>query len=211
MDAILIPAKSLGAAKLRLAGELTAEARRRLGLAMLRDVLGATSPWSLRFIVTPDPEVEEVARDFGCRIVADSGRGLNRAIEAGTAAAVRAGVGSLLVLPSDVPLVRADDVASIFSLRAEIVVVRSQDGGTTGLLRRPPDALACSFGPNSAARHEAAARRAGLEVACIELPSLRLDVDDGEDLARLAEARGARDSVKIARELLTPGSAARGL
>lgn len=201
-QAILIPVKSLDRAKLRLSGKLKPQDRRRLGLAMLADVLKATEKWDHRFIVTADPDAEAVGLAFGCHLVADDGSGLNAALAAGTRAAVGAGVRSLLILPSDVPMVLADDVTALFCLPHNVVIAPSGDGGTNGLLRNPPDCLEPAFGPGSAQTHRAGARRAGLSRKVAPMDSLTLDIDRYADLVRLGRLAGARDSVRLAAELV---------
>lgn len=201
MQAILIPVKHLAVSKQRLSESLPAEARRRLGLAMLADVLDATREWD-RWVVTIDSEAEALSTRAGCRLVPDPGTGLNDAIRAGTEAAVGLGVQTLLVLPADVPLVEPADVLAVFDSEADVGVVESSDGGTNALLRRPPAVLNPTFGPRSAERHIEQARAAGLNVAVLEAPSLKLDIDLPGDLSRLAESGSGRTSARLARELV---------
>lgn len=194
--------KSLDRAKLRLSERLRPEDRRRLGLAMLADILRATEKWEDRFIVSGDPDAEAVGLAFGCRLVSDKGEGLNAALRAGTAAAVEEEVESLLILPSDVPMVSADDVTALFALEEQVVVVPSGDGGTNALLRRPPGCIAPAFGPASALAHQRAAGRARLSVRLVEMESLALDIDRYADLEQLGKLPNARDSVRLAAELV---------
>lgn len=201
-EAILVPVKRLADAKQRLS--LGAEARRALSLAMLTDVLGAAAPWPLRIVVTADPSVAGTAAAAGWVVVDDPGTELNGAVEAGTLAAAERGAAALLVLPFDVPLVSADDLAALFAEDAEVVVCRSDDGGTTGLLRRPPTVVPTAFGPASAARHAATGRAAGLRVSEIRLPGLALDVDDLDDLRLLAATPSRSSAAVLARQLLEP-------
>lgn len=202
MDCILIPVKRLDRAKLRLSRRLTPDDRRRLGLAMLADVLRAAEKWPHRLLVTEDPDAEALGLASGCDLVCDPRRGLNAALVAGSQRAVELGATSLLILPSDVPLVGADDIAELFGRPEQVVVVASADGGTNALLRRPPNGIAPSFGPASARRHLDTAARAGLETAEIQLDSLRLDIDRRADLTTLGDAALPRESVRLARRLL---------
>ncbi|HVL50546.1 MAG TPA: 2-phospho-L-lactate guanylyltransferase [Actinomycetota bacterium] len=202
MDSILIPVKRLDQAKLRLSQRLAPPDRRRLGLAMLADVLRATEKWSHRLIVTSDQDAEAVGLAFGCALVADPGLGLNAAVAAGTESAVSAGSTTLLVLPSDVPMVTSDDVTAIFASPEEVVVVPSGDGGTNALLRRPPFAIDPCFGPSSAEAHAGRAEKAGLTCRSVEMSSLILDVDRYRDLVTLGGLENLRESVRLARELL---------
>jgi 2-phospho-L-lactate guanylyltransferase len=207
-DAILIPVKRLEDAKLRLHPALGPDARRRLALAMLDDVLAAAASWPLRLICTADAEVASLGEPAGWSIVDDPGPDLNAAVAAGTAAALAGGAAALLVLPFDVPLVVPAELAAIFGAGADVVVAPSDDGGTAALLRRPPGAIDPAFGPGSAGRHLAAAAASGLRAEEVRLPGLRLDVDDLEDLRRLAAAPGTARSIQVARELVAAVPAA---
>jgi 2-phospho-L-lactate guanylyltransferase len=202
VEAILIPVKGLAESKLRLAGVLGPPQRGRLALSMLADVLLAAAGWPLRMLVTSDPAAASLARSAGWSIVADPGSGLNDAVAVGTASATSAGATALLVLPCDVPLVTRRELEAVFATDADVVVARSDDGGTNGLLRRPPGAITARFGPNSADAHAGAAGTARLRVASLRLPGLVLDVDDADDLRCLAGSSLDHASVRLARELL---------
>jgi 2-phospho-L-lactate guanylyltransferase len=206
VEAILIPVKRLSESKLRLAGVLGPPQRRRLALSMLADVLLAAAGWPLRIVVTSDPEVARDASAAGWSIVTDPGSGLNHAVAEGTSVATSAGATALLVLPFDVPLVTPQELEALFATDADVVVARSDDGGTSGLLRRPPGAIRARFGPGSARSHAGAAGEAGLRVESLRLPGLSLDVDDPGDLRRLAASGLDHASVDVARELLAAAS-----
>ncbi|HEU5002270.1 MAG TPA: 2-phospho-L-lactate guanylyltransferase [Actinomycetota bacterium] len=206
MDAVLVPVKHLDASKLRLDPALGAWGRRRLALAMLGDVLRAAAPWPMRVLVTPDAVVADVARTAGWQVLHDPGRGLNAALWAGTALAVEQGASALAVLPFDVPLVSPADLEALFAARASVVVVPSEDGGTGALLRRPAQVIATRFGEASAAAHTAAAQAAGVAVETLHLAGLALDIDDLDDLRRLAASPSEAASARVARELLSAGA-----
>lgn len=202
MDCILIPVKRLDRAKLRLSRRLSPADRRRLGLAMLADVLRSTAQWPHRIVVTDDPDAEALGITSGCDLVPDPCNGLNNAIDTGSQRAVALGASSLLVLPSDVPLANPGDIAEIFGRPEQVVVVASADGGTNALLRRPANAISPAFGPASAHRHEKLARQSGLSFARLEVPSLELDIDRFADLYRLERSAGDRESVRLATQLI---------
>jgi 2-phospho-L-lactate guanylyltransferase len=74
-----------------------------------------------------------------------------------------------------------------------VAIVPDRHGeGTNALVITPPGAFEPSFGPGSRLRHEAAARRKGIEHKVLDVPSLRLDVDTPEDLQELASALDRR-------------------
>jgi 2-phospho-L-lactate/phosphoenolpyruvate guanylyltransferase len=169
---------------------------------MLADVLRATDKWSHRMIVTSDQDAEAVGLAFGCELVADPGEGLNAAVAAGTRSALSGGATTLLVLPSDVPMVTSDDVTALFACPEDVVIAPSPDGGTNALLRRPPETIGPCFGPGSAELHRTRAQESGLECRLVEMSSLVLDIDRYGDLVTLGGLANLRESVRLARELL---------
>src|SRR5207248_1375176 len=102
----------------------------------------------------------------------DSGRGLN--------AAVRDGVGRtglpVLVAHADLPSLTVPDVFSLVDTPGDVVIARSEDGGTNGLLMR--SFVEPSFGPGSAHAHASRARRAGLVTKVVDIPGFARDIDD---------------------------------
>ena len=201
MEAIAIPVKPFGASKSRLAGYLGEDSRRELGLAMLREVLAAIRGWPLCLMVTADPVAAEVGMQMGCILINDETDDLNSAIKVATRSAVERRASSLLVLPSDVPRVTREEIATIFTSTAQVAVVESLDGGTNALLRRPPSAIETSFGPHSAAAHETASSNLSFEK--LILPGLSRDVDSIDDILWLAQQPGPSGDVarRISREL----------
>ena len=198
----MIPVKRLNEAKERLAAELTLQQRRELGLKMLSDVLNATLEWRDRWVVTSDTDAVDLAIDHGCALVDDPGDGLNAAIGLGTDVALREGADQLLILPADLPLVDRRDVRRTFEVAASVGIAASNDGGTNLLLLQPPDAISPQFGLNSARRHAAAARAAGLQVEMLDAPSATLDVDQPEDLRALAASNSDRATPRYVRSIL---------
>jgi 2-phospho-L-lactate guanylyltransferase len=120
--------------------------------------------------------------------VADTGDGLNAAVQAGIRAATRS-ASAVIVLPGDVPLVEPGDITAVVAAagdapRVAVVVPDTAGRGTNALLLRPPDLIAPAFGEASCERHLAAARSAGRAIQ-LERPRLALDVDDPAALAAL--------------------------
>lgn len=209
MLGLVIPVKMLDSAKMRLSSALAPDARRRLSLAMLEDVLRVTEWLHPRLVVTKDPDAEAVAIANGCVLCSDPGSGLNDAIDHATTMAAGLGVRSLLVLPSDVPMATAPDIATLTAATSAVAIARSADGGTNGLLRAPLDAIGAAFGPGSAEAHARSARARGLEAVIMDLRSLEIDIDDIDGLAVLAERAPDTQSGRCAAALLSdPGLAA---
>ncbi|MEA2497049.1 MAG: 2-phospho-L-lactate/phosphoenolpyruvate guanylyltransferase, partial [Thermoleophilaceae bacterium] len=82
-----------------------------------------------------------------------------------------------------------DEVDALLGATEDVVIVPDRhDTGTNGLLLRPPTAIDPSFGPDSLARHTAAAEAAGVSHRVERVPSLIFDVDTSDDLAVLAQS-----------------------
>lgn len=195
----IVPVKSLEHAKQRLKAVLPLEARRKLMLVMLQDVLATLRQVEMLapvLVVTPDASVAELAANAGVRVLHEaSSRGHSAAAAAGFAYAQSHGAVRALTLPADAPLVTAAELRSLIAPDAmpagpHLTLVPAHDGdGTNGFLVSPPDLLQPSFGPGSFARHLAQAAARQLECRVQHLPGLALDIDEPRDLARLMEQK----------------------
>jgi 2-phospho-L-lactate guanylyltransferase len=184
--AALVPVKRFDAAKSRLR-PLAGEAGAELARAMLEDVLDALAAvpgLTERAVVTGDAEVARIAEAAGATALVEPDEGLNPSLDA---AARRLDADALLVVLGDVAGARADDLGALLDALQElggrgVVLAPSSDGGTAALLRAPSDVIASAFGPDSAARHRAAARAAGVPLRELKRPSLSVDLDSPEDV-----------------------------
>jgi 2-phospho-L-lactate guanylyltransferase len=198
----VIPVKHLASAKSRLAPTLSPEDRRRLVLCMLEDVLTAAAaviPARHILVVTPDHDVAALARRSGAPVLADrapAGSGaepaasLNFAVATGISHVVARGGKQVLILPADVPLATADDIARVLAATspgaAQLAVVPSADGeGTNAMALSPPGIMTPRFGPDSFAAHVAAAAARRIDTRVLHIPGLARDIDTPADLARL--------------------------
>jgi 2-phospho-L-lactate guanylyltransferase len=201
MSAALVPVKHLSGSKTRLAERWPREALEALCLAMLGDLLDALAAArrvDRSAVVTPYARGAEAARRQGALAFEIPDPGLNPSLEQGARKLGLADDEPLLVVLGDVAAAHARDFDRLFeALDAQggrgVVVAASDDGGTAALLRAPHDVIAPAFGRDSARRHAEAARAAGVPSVILELTSLRLDVDDPDDLARLAATADAPD------------------
>ena len=165
MTVILIPCKNLDRGKSRLAGCLTPRSRRALCEFFLCRTLDiatqAVTPAQVR-VVTSDPRVETIVRDYGVAVIPDRGGGLNAALECGRQHILAEGGGQAgLVLPIDLPLATPAELGKVASAAGEVVIV--PDEARTGTNVR----LGCnlrfrfSFGVRSYAAHCAEAHEQG--------------------------------------------------
>lgn len=189
---VVIPVQAFEHAKSRLGAALDAEERRDLVERLLRGTIAAalaTPGVEEVVVVSPDPEVLEVAGDAGARPLEQRSRGLNPALQEARAAATGS---RLLVLPADLPGVHPEDLARVLAAgdaagSPSVVLAPDRHGtGTNALLLDPPDAIDPAFGGDSRAAHGWLA--ASAEIPFTELAgTLDLDVDTPDDLL-LAEA-----------------------
>lgn len=205
MNVVAVPVKDLVNAKQRLVRALTPPERVALARAMLRDVLGALVGASLeaRWVVTRDPEVTAIARDFGVDIVREeANQGHTTAVAAAQADAVRAGAHVFATIPGDAPCVTAEEIGALVT-RANgagpaAVFTPSRSGlGTNGVALSPPDAMRLTFGEPSFENHLRTARERGLAPQILELAGLSLDVDGPADLALLLAHGPATESGRL--------------
>ena len=191
----VVPVKDLRGTKSRLTPVLDPAARAGLTLYMMGRVVSRLLKAGVAnvSVVSPDGVVLDEARRRGASPLRQESRGLNPALEEGRRWATDGGASTLLVLPADLPLLEADDVAAVLDAAGDgSSVVVAPDGarsGTNALLLSPPDALPFLFGRDSFAAHLGGARERGLDVRVCERSHLAFDLDTAGDLARLEGSR----------------------
>ena len=194
----VLPVKTLGNAKHRLGGVLGPHERRALFGAMLEDVLGALSrvPGLAGIaVVSRDPDVAALARRYGARlIVEDRDGGQTAAVTAAARQLAAEGVGGMITVPGDVPLITPADIEAVLASHGAapaMTIVPARDGrGSNCIACSPPGAIGFAFGDGSFERHLEAARKAGITPRVVERPGLGLDIDSPADLALLLERPG---------------------
>ncbi len=192
MMVILIPCKNLDRGKSRLGSCLTPRSRRALCEFFLCRTLDvatqAVTPGQVR-LVTSDPRVETIARDYGVAVIPDRGGGLNAALENGRQHVLAEGCQAGLVLPIDLPLATPAEIGKVASAAGEVVIVPDEARTGTNVLRLGSRAFRrfrFSFGVRSYAAHRAEARAGGFEALTVEAPNLAFDVDRPEQYRRWA-------------------------
>jgi 2-phospho-L-lactate/phosphoenolpyruvate guanylyltransferase len=197
----ILPVKSFGAAKQRLAPMLGAGARQALARAMFSDVLAAlrrVPGLDAVVVITADQVAESAAMGGGVKVLRDTEQtGQSPAAKIGVHYAEACDYERVLLVPGDTPLVDPAEVSALLRRADEeglaaLIVPDRHGTGTNALLLRPPDAIEPSFGPGSLERHLEAARASGGAFAVVEAATLMLDVDTGEDLAELARVLETR-------------------
>ncbi len=193
MIAAIVPAKALDEAKTRLAALLTEDERRRLALAMLKDVLQALQavpPLDAIAVVSPDMVVLDRARELGAETFAEPSNihGLNEALLHGLGLMAPRGLSELLVVLADVPTVSPTEIESVLDALPDgrgAVICPSMAAGTSALALRPPDVIPFRFGPESFDAHKQEAEARSLEMRVLAIESLARDIDEPDDLRYL--------------------------
>jgi 2-phospho-L-lactate guanylyltransferase len=204
---ILIPVKNLSGAKQRLAAVLDQAARTQLAQAMLHDVVASLAAWQGRpacAMVTSDPFAIELAYQYDFEVIPDpQNPGETGAIEMATELCVARGENNTLVIPADIPLIRADEVEELIAqapAEGTVLVPASDGRGTNAAFRRPANLFPLRFGNDSFKPHLAAAQATGKPCIVLRFPGIGLDVDNPSDLFDLIAQPGDTRSQRLLRE-----------
>jgi 2-phospho-L-lactate guanylyltransferase len=190
----LIPAKGFTNAKQRLSSLLGAADRAVLAEAMLCDVLRQTllaRGLEATFVVTGEARVREIASSLGAQVICEQEeRGETEAVMFALAEMKQRGIQTVLVIPADIPLLRASDIEMLLNHVAEenltspfALLVPSRDRmGTNALFLSPPDVIKPGFGYDSFAYHLSEVAAKGLPLRVLENQRIALDIDEPADL-----------------------------
>lgn len=186
----IVPVKPLRRGKSRLSGILSEDERTALNQTMLINTLKTLSQVKeieTILVVSRDPLVLSIARDYSAKTVLEDGSPeLNTALRRAASVAIAYFANKILVLPADLPLIRASDI-EFFLKKAvkppEIIISpdRRKDG-TNALLINPADLIEFQYGPGSYYAHLQSAKEKNAHIEIIESEVFGLDLDVPEDL-----------------------------
>src|SRR5260221_6174378 len=185
----IVPVKPFLRSKSRLSGVLTPEERAGLSREFLGhalDVLAQLPAITQTLVVSRDPAALALAHSRRARTVTEAGApDLNVALRRARQVAVASRAQGVLVLPTDLPFLTAEDVDQLIAAAGDgpqvVIAPDRRDDGTNALYVSPPGLLAYAFGEHSFGKHLDLARAAGAHVRVCRLPGLALDVDGPED------------------------------
>ncbi len=191
----IVPVKPLKQAKSRLADLLSAEQREALAMALLLRTVRLLLPLPQIqgvLVISRDSQALAMVRELGAQTVQESGAPeLNNALLRATQALRLWGAEAALIVPADIPLLAAEDVAQVVEMgRFGNTVVLAPDHneqGTNLLLVRPPGIIPYAFGEDSFHRHQYYAHQAGATVMVYHSERAGLDLDTAADLLRYGE------------------------
>jgi 2-phospho-L-lactate guanylyltransferase len=190
----IIPVKPFRAGKSRLAGFLGAEDRaalnRRLFGCVLTATLGMFKPERVA-VVTSDAFLLALVRGQRLHGLEDPGGGLNAALGLAGRYAAERGARAVVVLPSDLPEISADDVKALVTMLGSrpgcVIAPDEQEQGTNALALAPPHSDFFRFGPDSFQAHIEAAKARGMKTRILRRPGLAHDLDTPEEYRRYAK------------------------
>lgn len=203
---MVIPFKG-GSHKSRLARVMNKEERAKLSLLMLQGVLDAFEKAGLIracHLVSSDEDALRLALARGAKAVREtSNRGVNAATRRGIA---QSRASEFLIVPADLPLLRAAEIDRALSFKTEgvdVVISPSSSFDGTNLLIVSRDKMPkLSYDRNSFWNHISSAARMGLSVAVYTGSGVMFDVDTEVDLKRLAGFKIGQESASFAGEVL---------
>ncbi len=184
----LVPVKGFKQAKSRLGSVLPAEQCAQLAINMARDVIVALQNAENVEGITilgDASEIEDLAREIGCNHLADDAAAdLSSNLTKAAQILTTDGVSTLLILPSDLPTLRGEDIDELLVAHEDGLTLcfAERDGGTNAMVITPPDAIQFRFGDRSGERHLAAGRVAGLMCKKFTSPAFDHDIDIPADL-----------------------------
>ena len=189
---VVVPVKPFALAKRRLSSVLDDSARARLARAMVVDLLETLTRCtrvSGVVVVTREKAMADIAARHGAQLLPEAEPGLSKSIYQAARHLAAQGASSLLMLPTDVPLVTSQDIDQLIARHGwapAVTLVSDGEGwGTNAIAVSPPDLMPFRFGRRSFEAHKAAGLALGARVQVLRCPGLALDVDTPEDLRRL--------------------------
>ena len=211
----IIPVKPFSEGKSRLAGYISPPTRRALNRNLLTRTLDAIRLAQIEaeiVVVSRDNEALDLAARLGSHDLTEEPSApqsletgsqpfptapeiqLNAALAQAARYAMARGATKVLILPTDMPNLTAEDVRTLASPTnrdPQIIIAPSRDGGTNALMLQPAQAIPFAFGRDSFLRHQRLAAEAGIPIRVVESDSLLFDIDLPEDYRLVFDSRGS--------------------
>lgn len=187
---VIIPVKSLINAKSRLSSILNFGERCELTFCMLSDVLKAVkASKSITdiIIVSSDQRVLDFSKKFGARILKEEyDEGVNAAVSKAIQLCLKNGIESILILPSDIPLLSPIDIDNIVKMAEEspimVITPALRLNGTNALFLKPPNLIRTFYDEDSFHNHLRFSLNLGIKTKIYLSKRVMLDIDSLEDI-----------------------------
>jgi len=185
----IIPIKPFSHGKSRLAERLSIEQRILLNRNLAENTIHickSASGIEKTLVVSNGREMHRFAMKCGVEYVEEPPGGINAALDAAVAHAVKQGATCVLILHGDLPSIRKQEVEMLVQTGNEVnsicIVSDHHKTGTNALLLNPPGCIPFMFGEGSYLKHVTAARYKDIQIHAMNLPSISFDLDTVEDL-----------------------------
>lgn len=202
----IVPVKKFENAKTRLSPTLSADDRILLSSLMLTDTLsvlaGARSLQQV-VVVSGDRRAEEITITHGAKFLYEEKEsGVNSAVALGDRYSADQGADATVVIPQDLPLLEALDVAmacelAVSEARCIVICPSLRYDGTNLLLRKPPSAIKTYYDSDSYETHIKVAGSLGIPVKLYFSRKLMYDIDTPEDARQLVKESGAGKTLEF--------------
>ena len=185
------------------------EERRQFAWAMFEDVSGAIvsarKPDSVVMVSSFTAAIER-ARTLGWDVlIEESQTSESASVDWASRILSERGFDTVMRLPADLPLVRAEDIDELLSIELDspgALLVPSREGtGTNTIIRTPPALFPSRFGPNSLALHKQEAASVGVECVIANNARIALDIDEPADVELLLEDGGGTQAFAALSEM----------
>lgn len=190
IDWALIPVKSFDVGKSRLRKVFTLQELILLNISLFQSTflkVKDSGQFAHILVVSRDESALEWAEaNHGESLCEECDETLNSALAQGLAWIASHGAGSVLILPTDIPLLTVDDLFSLCAYQPNdpglLIVPDHMELGTNALLLTRPDLLKPQFGTNSFQAHCQQAEQLHLHQIIYLNRHLQQDIDTPEDL-----------------------------
>lgn len=183
----IIPVSRFSQAKTRLSPTLTPTERENLLKSMLKDVITVLkNTVDQVLVISSDEDVLDYIDKLGVQSLKERGStDLNGALKQAAEYCFK-DCSKVLIVPSDIPLIKVKHVKSILKIgeEADVVIAPAKGGGTNALLL-PYGGIEMMFGGCSFFKHLEEAVKNGLTYRVFDSFFLSLDVNTAEDLGEI--------------------------
>jgi 2-phospho-L-lactate guanylyltransferase len=201
----IVPVKPLKRGKSRLASVLSEDERTVLNQTLLVNTiktLNEVPEIDKILVVSRDPHALALAREYHARTVLEDGSPeLNTALRRAVMVAQAYQANEILVLPADLPLIKAADLRDFIARSGNppevIIAPDRRHDGTNALYINPAGLIEFRYGVGSFNVHLELARKANAKVQVIEDSAFGLDLDLPEDLEYLRNLESETSSTII--------------
>ena len=191
----IIPAKDFQKGKSRLSEVLKEKFRINIQRWMLKNVLFSVTKCKLidhTVVISDSLEVLKIASQFKTEGIRSNSHDLNKDLNKGLECAKMRNAKSILIIPSDLPLLEKNTVTKIIERGiklSSVMITPSADGGTNCLFFLSKNTPILSFGKNSFKKHWDGYIEKDIDIDSYENESLSFDLDTPDNLKKLIECK----------------------